>query len=392
MFFVRKLEKKYVALLVVVLLSIPLLFTGQHTVKAASSVQHYLYVFPDGGIDVYDMDNRYKLVKQIKLPVFSGGRGSVVDAASNALYLSYGGDGGDHGDGSLLKYNLLTDTIVWQQDYPFGIDSMAITPDGETIYMPDGEHRNDSTWHILNASDGSVKSSIVVNSGLAAHNTIVSLDGTHVYLGALNADYLYEYSTETNTLIQKIGPLAAGVRPFTINSAETLAFTTASGVLGFQVSSITSGQVLYTVGVNGFTAPDNAPVPSHGITLSPDEKEIYVVDTANSYVHVYDVSGLPATAPKQVADIHLRKMTGTETPCLYDCTHEGWLLHSRDGRYVWVGDSGDVIDTVQRKSIMNLDSLFNTRKYLEIDYSNGAAIFSTQRHGLGYVDANQSDD
>src|SRR2546421_569021 len=219
MFFVRKLEKKYVALLVVVLLSIPLLFTGQHTVKAASSVQHYLYVFPDGGIDVYDMDNRYKLVKQIKLPVFSGGRGSVVDAASNALYLSYGGDGGDHGDGSLLKYNLLTDTII-----------------------------------------------------------------------------------------QKIGPLAAGVRPFTINSAETLAFTTASGVLGFQVSSITSGQVLYTVGVNGFTAPDNAPVPSHGITLSPDEKEIYVVDTANSYVHVYDVSGLPATAPKQVADIPLRKI------------------------------------------------------------------------------------
>src|SRR2546429_5293517 len=33
------------------------------------------------------------------------------------------------------------------------------------------------------------------------------------------------------------------------------------------------------------------------------------------------------------------------SPCAYDCLGDGWLHHSLDGRYVFVGDSGDVIDT-----------------------------------------------
>lgn len=230
--------------------------------------------------------------------------------------------------------------------------------------------------------------SIFVGTGVAAHNTIVSLNGMHAFLAGLNYNYLVEVNTSNNQIIQRIGPLKNGVRPFTINGTETLAFTTATGFLGFEVSSITTGKVLYTVPVKGFTAPPGSN-PSHGISLSPDEKEVYVIDTANSYVHVFDVSGLPGTAPKQVADIPLRTMTGNEFPCLYDCTREGWVLHSGDGRYVWIGDSGDVIETSTRKSIANLDTLFNTRKFLEIDWANGVPVFTTSRSGLGYVTGGQ---
>jgi len=355
-----------------------------HAAGPTATVNHYQYVFPDGGIYVYDMDNNQALVKHINLPIFKGGRGCVVDPASNSLYLSYNGDGGSHGTGSLLKYNLLNDTVVWTKNYTFGIDSMAITPDGKTIYMPDGEASYDGTWRILSASDGSVLGSIFTATGDAAHNTVVSLNGKHVYLGALNSKYLYMVDTSTNKIIKNIGPLATGVRPFTINGTETLAYTTATGFLGFEVSSITTGKLLYHVPIKGFASSTAAEV-SHGITLSPNEKEVYVIDTANSYAHVFDVSGVPATAPVQVADIPLRKMSGTESPCLYDCTHEGWILHSIDGRFVYVGDSGDVIDTATRKVVNNLDPLFNTRKYLEIDFSNGNAISTSSRHGLGYV-------
>ncbi len=366
-------------------------FHSNAFVRAAGpsvTVHHYEYVFPDGGIYVYDADNNFALVKHINLPMFTGGRGCVVDPASNSLYLSYNGDGGPHGTGSLLKYNLLTDTVVWTVNYPFGIDSMAITPDGKTIYMPDGEASYDGTWRILNASDGSVKGSIFTAVGDAAHNTVMSLDGKYVYLGALNSSYLYRVDTSTNKIVEKIGPLTPGVRPFTINGNQTLAYTTATGFLGFDVSSITTGKLLYHVPIKGFS-PSNAPEDSHGITLSPDEKEVYVIDTANSYAHVFDVSKVPASAPVQVADIPLRKMSGNgvpaETPCSYDCTHEGWILHSLDGRYVYVGDSGDVIDTTTRKVITNLDPLFNTRKYLEIDFSNGNVVATSSRQGMGYV-------
>ena len=57
------------------------------------------------------------------------------------LYVSYGGDGGGNGNGSMLAYDLLRDRVVWHRDYENGVDSMAISPNGKTIYMPEGGSR-----------------------------------------------------------------------------------------------------------------------------------------------------------------------------------------------------------------------------------------------------------
>lgn len=352
---------------------------------ATAGTQHYEYVFPDGGMYVYDMDHNHTLVKQVSLPTSRGVRGVVASPATHMLYVSYGGDGAENGDGALLKYDLLSDTVVWTRDYQSGIDSMAITPDGKTIYMPDGELSGNGTWNVIDAGSGTITSTI--EAGTGPHNTIVSLNGKHVYMGGRNYNYLEVADTATNTVIQKIGPLQSGVRPFTINAAETLAYTTATGFLGFQVSDISTGKVLYTVPINGFSwdPGSSASCPSHGISLSPDEKELYVIDSPNNMVHVFDVSGLPASAPKQVADIRLRTtMTGNEQHCAYDCLKDGWLQHSRDGRFVYVGDSGDVIDTSTRTIVATLPALSNSRKFLEIDWANGVPTFSSSRSGLGY--------
>lgn len=350
------------------------------------AVHHYEYVFPDTSMYVYDMDNSFKLVKQISLPQAQAIRGAAVGLPAHTLYISYGGDGGGNGNGSLLAYDLLTDKVIWTVNYQTGIDSMAIAPDGKTIYMPAGELDPGGTWNVLEASSGNIIGTI--DAGTGPHNTVVSLDGTQVYLAPRYSNYLYVASSATNTVIRRIGPLTDALRPFTINGKQTLAFTTATDFLGFQVSDINSGQVLYTVPIAGFSVPSSFPLstPSHGISLSPDEKEIWVVDTANSYVHVFDVSGLPGSPPKQVADLPLtRPMTGVKSPCSYDCERYSWVQHSRDGRYVFIGDSGDVFDTTTRKSVINLDPLYNTRVHLEIDWQNSLPISTTTRHGLGYV-------
>lgn len=375
-----------IGLLLIALVPSFFLFGGQiFGARADSLIHHYLYVFPDHTVYVYDMDNNFQLVKQMSFPTTDGGRGIIADPASGSLYLSYHGDGGIHGNGSLLKYDLINDKIVWSQDYAFGIDSGALTPDGQTIYMPDGEAAYDGTWRVINTSSGSVAGSIFTASGNAAHNTIVGFTGQHVYLGGLNNNNFFVANTSTNTISKTIGPMAGGVRPFTINGSESLVFTTHTGLLGFQVSNLNTGSVLYTVPVNGFSAPAGS-TSAHGISLSPDEKELYLIDTANSYVHAFDVSGLPNTAPRQVADIKLSQpMSGTESPCLYDCGKEGWLLHVGDGRYVVVGDSGDIIDTTTRQVAYHLDTVNNTRKFLEIDWQNGSPIFTTSRQGMGYV-------
>ena len=140
------------------------------------------YAFPEGSMSVYDMDNNFSLVKTVSLPQTSHGtRGVVASPTTHMLYISIGGDGGSTGTGGLLKYDLLTDTVVWTLNYAFGIDSMAITPDGKTIYMPDGGRSDDSTWHIIDAATGNVTGSINIGGSHGAHNTIVSLDGRPIW-------------------------------------------------------------------------------------------------------------------------------------------------------------------------------------------------------------------
>jgi DNA-binding beta-propeller fold protein YncE len=351
-----------------------LLFTTR-SLAYAGTVHHYEYVFPDSSIDVYDIDNRGVLVKHVGVPTATGVRGTVASAVTGMLYISYGSD--RHSGGSMLKYNLMTDKVVWAKRYPFGVDSMSISPDGNTIYMPTGELTSGGIWKVIDANNGNVKA-LIDSGGTGPHNTVVSPDGSRVYLGPRYTNYLVVASTRTKLVTRIIGPVAGvgGIRPFTINGAQSLAFITASGFLGFQVGDIKTGRILYTVPVRGFpTTRGLASAPSHGISLSPNEKEIYLMDSINSYVHVFDVTGLPGSAPRQVADIRLvRTMSGKESPCAYDCLKDGWLHHSRDGRFVFVGDSGDVIDTTVRRTVMTLPALANSRKEIEIDFQDGARL------------------
>jgi DNA-binding beta-propeller fold protein YncE len=381
------LKKKYLFLPLILMVLAPFTFfvQGVGGARANGPIHHYLYVFPDQTLYVYDIDNNFQLVQQINFPMTDGGRGIIADPSGGYLYLSYGGDGGIHGLGSQLKYDLINNKIIWVQNYSFGIDSGALTPDGKTIYMPDGEAAYDGIWHIINTSDGSVSGSIFTATGNAAHNTIVGFSGKKAYMGGLNNPTFFVANTGTNTITQTIGPLAGGVRPFTINGSESLLFSTHTGFLGFQVSSLSTGKILYTVPVKGFSAPAGS-TSAHGISLSPDEKKLYLIDTPNSYVHVFNISGLPKTAPTQVTNIQLTPaMGGLESPCIYDCTKEGWLLTVGNGRYVVVGDSGDIIDTTTNTVAHTIPTVNNTRKFLEIDWLNGHPIFTTSRIGLGYV-------
>ena len=353
------------------------------------AVRHFEYVLPDGEIDVYDIDRAHRLVQRIRMPQTRGVRGVVASPRTRMLYVSYGGNGGAVGNGSMLAYDLVRGRVLWQRDYGSGVDSMAITPNGRTIYMPTGERSSTSDWLVIRAATGEPTDTI--RAGAGPHNTVVGLDAAYVYLGGRNDDFLAVASTSTNEVVRKVGPFRSGVRPFTINGAQTLAFTTATGFLGFQVSSLLTGRVLYTVdlGDYGFTydpATFSPSTPSHGISLSPDEKQIYVIDVPNSYVHVFDVSGLPSVPPRHLKDVKLAHLlVGSESPCLYDCERDGWLQHSRDGRYVYVGDSGDVISTKTRSVALFLPSLRNTLKSLEIDWRKGIPVATTSRHGLGYV-------
>jgi DNA-binding beta-propeller fold protein YncE len=359
---------------------------GGAEAAGAGTAHRYEYVFRRGGFDVYDIDAGHSLAKQVAISSLVDVRGACVSPVTDQLYISFGNLRGHGGSGRMLRYDLASDTVVWTQTYPVGVDSMAITLDGGTIYMPVGENTKSDLWYVLDAGTGAIRKNIA--AGSAPHNTVVGLDNAHVYLGGKSTNYLEVVSTSSNAVVARIGPLYSGVRPFSVNGKQTLAFTTATKLFGFEVSDIAAAKRLFTVGIPGFSWDGSTPpsCPCHGISLSPDETEVWVLDHANRYVHVFDTSPLPSAPPVHLADIAVSGLSGKEAGCLHDCQREGWLHHSRDGAFVYVGDSGDVISTATRTVAAHLPSMGDSRIHLEIDVDGSGSVTSTTtRYGLGYV-------
>src|SRR5581483_7951706 len=192
---------------------------------AGGTLRHFLYSFPDRSIDVFDIDNGHALVKHIDVPT-SGVVGATMSPATGMLYIEECvGSCETSTGGRILKYNLVTDTVVWVAYLPFGVDNGALTIDGTKFYSPDGESATDGLLHVLDASSSASLATVTINMG--GHNTVAGLNGTRVYSGGwqngAETRYLHVIDTSSNTVTKLVGQLRAGVRPFSVNGVETLA-------------------------------------------------------------------------------------------------------------------------------------------------------------------------
>ena len=145
-------------------------------------------------------------------------------------------------------------------------------------------------------------------------------------------------------------------------------------LLGFEVGDLATGQKLASVKVAGF---EKGPVkrhgcPSHGVALSPDEREVWVTDAANQRMHVFDNTVMP---PKQLASIPLRD-------------EPGWITFSIDGKYAWPS-TGDVIDTASRKIVVSLSDEQGrpvmSEKMIEIQLRDKKVTAVGNQFGIGRV-------
>jgi len=342
----------------------------------SSTVRHYLYVAVPGirdylgygghGILVFDMDSGHRFVKRIDMKGFhpdktpSNVKGIAVSIPLNSIYIST--------IESLQRIDLSTDKVVWEKFFEGGCDRMSISPDGKTMYLPSFENH---FWNVVDCATGEIIKKIQVNK--RAHNTIYGPSGNFVYLDDIASPWVYIANTKTHSLVNKIGPFGNFVRPFTINGKETRVYVTVDSLLGFEVGDIQSGKKLARIEVQGW---DAGPVrrhgnPSHGIGLTPDEKEIWLSDGHNMRVHVF--SALPPY--QQLTSIPLRDMPG-------------WITFSIDGKYVYPS-SGEVIDVKTRRIITTLEDEFynnvESEKMVEIDFENNKAVSAGDQFGVGRI-------
>jgi DNA-binding beta-propeller fold protein YncE len=336
--------------------------------------QHLLYVAAPGirndlqyggaGVLVFDIDHGHKFVRRIETPASretkpDNIKGVCANAGTKKLYFTT--------TKKLYCVDLQTEQTLWEKALPGGCDRMALTPDGGALYVPSLEG---PTWNVVDAATGDAVAVIQTNSG--AHNTVCGLDGKRVYLAGLKSPLLRVADTATNKVVREVGPFGASIRPFTVNAAQTRCFVTVNDLLGFEIGDLTTGKLLARVEITGFK---KGPVarhgcPSHGVGLTPDEKEIWVCDAANRRLHVFDAAETP---PRQVAAVKLR-----EEP--------GWVTFSIDGRYAYPS-TGDVIDAATKEVLTWLKDEkgreVHSEKIVEIDFKAGVPVRTGDQFGVG---------
>jgi DNA-binding beta-propeller fold protein YncE len=330
--------------------------------RSESRDRHLLYVAGKASIRVFDIDHEHELVRKVKLPIGRKIRGIAASAITQRLYLSYGQ--------SLACIDLATDEILWIRKYESGADRMAITPDGRTIYMPSGYWTDTPYWYVIDASSGDVVTRIDFYA--AAHNTVAGIDGRRVYLASRRHNMLAVVDTADHRILREVGPFGDSIRPFTIDRAGRRVFATVSDLLGFEIGDLVTGEHLARVLVDDF---EQGPVkhhhcPSHGIGLTPDESEIWVVDAFNQHLHVFDNGVFP---PRQSGSIKL-----SSSPY--------WITFDIDGRYAYPS-TGDVIDIATRRIVATLrknnGKRLRSEKMLEIDFRDRVAIRVGDQFGVG---------
>jgi DNA-binding beta-propeller fold protein YncE len=315
------------------------------------------------GVLVFDIDNGHRFVKRIPTFEESPGvaaenvKGICASAKTGRLYVST--------IKRMACIDLLTDKLLWNRTYEGGCDRMAITPDGREIYLPSLEG---PYWHVVNAATGDVVTRIVLNSG--AHNTCCSLDGKRAYLAGLKSPYLAVVDTRTHEVAQKVGPFSAEIRPFTVSDSRC--YVNVNNLLGFEVGDLKTGETLCRVEVAGYS---QGPVkrhgcPSHGVGLTPDEKEVWVSDGHNEAVHVFDAT---KSVPRQKTSIKLREQPG-------------WVTFSLDGRYAYPS-TGEIIDVRTKKILTALADEagrpVHSEKMIQVDFEGAKPVRNGDQFGLG---------
>ena len=289
--------------------------------KDAPKNPKYLYVATPGirdylgygghGILVFDINNGHKFVKRIKTSGYhpdktpSNVKGIAVSIPLNSIYVST--------LESLQRIDLATDKIIWEKFIEGGCDRMSISPDGKTMYLPSLEK---DIWNVVDCETGNVIKKL--DGFKRAHNTLYGPSGNAVYLADIGNPWVYVASTKENEVTKKVGPFSNFVRPFTVNAKESKVFATVDGLLGFEVGDLNTGEKLAQVVVEGWETGHvrRHGNPSHGIGLTPDEKEIWLCDGHNMRMHVFS-----STPPyQQLTTIPLQDMPG-------------WITFSLDGKY-----------------------------------------------------------
>ena len=276
------------------------------------------------GVLVYDIDKGYEFVRRIPTFTPAEGRppenvkGIAASARTGRFYVST--------IGRLGCIDLATDRLLWQKELEGGCDRLAISPDGALLYVPsfEGPH-----WNVVDADERRAPGQGGDEFRRAQHCLCARrqsrLPCRPALARALNRRPENSYRRRTRWPLLELDPSVHRER-----ANRRCAMSTSTSCSGSR--SVTSGPARSCTASRCRATrrgrSSGTGVPSHGIGLTPDEREIWLCDGHNNAVHVFDNTVMP---PKQIATIPVRDQPG-------------WISFSIDGAHAYPS-TGEVFDT-----------------------------------------------
>ena len=295
-----------------------------------------LYVANSAGNDIHVIDTATNRVIT-RVEVGPEPHGIAATAAGDRLFITIENTRGDEGE--LLWFDPLTDRVTRRMKIGPRPNQLACTPDGAFVYIP----CDDATWWVVDTVRGRVVTKIA--TGGRPHNTLCSPDGARMFLGPKGSYHALIADTVTHKLIGEI-PLSDAPRPIALSEGSGPAVLrerwTAPGRIGFEVADVAARKVIHRVEAYVPAELLRKASRSHGIGLTPDEKELWMCDVYHDRTYVFDLTTEP---PKQVATI---VMQGGGY----------WMCFAPDGKSCYiserVGNTVAVIDTASRTTVARI--------------------------------------
>ncbi len=306
-------------------------------VQAAGSPGHLekLYILNSGSDDMTVVD---VATNKIIGSVTVGARPHGIAAPKSQKLLYVATEGEDHG---LTIVDTVQDKAI-KRVHAIGKrpNEIDVTSDGRYVYIP---IRSECRYEVFDTAEEKVIAKIPVMG--FPHNVVVSPDDRFMYLSAYDRGgrsveearqagecttlnkKIYVVDTANHKVAATIGTEEAP-RPIAVSADGKRLYANTDNLMGFVALDLEERKLLHRV-VYELSEDERAtPSRSHGIGVTPDNKEVWSTNINHGFVHVFDVTQNP---PKQIA-----KLKTGRTPL--------WLTMTPDGKTVYIANTAD--DTV----------------------------------------------
>lgn len=259
--------------------------------------------------------------------------GMAVQADGSRLFST------SEGDNTLRIFDTSTGKLVSAVKLTGRPNQCAVTPDGKHVAIP---IRDTDSVDIVDVAQQKVVKTLPVK---APHNAFNAGSNRYIFVSSMGDHAIKEIDLDSMDYSANI-PTGGVPRPYVIAHDGRTMYVAVSDLHGFIVVDVPEKRIVRRVEM-----PAEHPTPhehpgepintlTHGLALSPDEKELWVTSLLDDAMYVYDVS-----AQKIVG--HVPVGSGPN-----------WVAFSPDGKYVCVSNAADdnvsIIDVKARREVSRL--------------------------------------